>query len=381
MSSFSEQDLHYMAQALDLAQKGLYSTKPNPAVGCIIVQNGEVVGQGWHQKAGQPHAEPIALAEAGELAKGATAYVTLEPCSHHGKTPPCANALVAAQVSRAVIAMEDPNPLVAGNGIAILENAGIEVVNGVLEDKARELNLGFLYKMENDLPYVRLKMASSLDGRTATQSGESKWITGPESRLEVHRLRARSGALIAGIGTILADDPSMTVRMSDEELAAINLTQENCHPIRVILDPNLSMPLNAKMLSLPGRTILMTSRETVDRSPEIVEEIHKAGIEMVAVSAVEDRLDIKSVLRYLAEVEQVNDVMVETGAIVAGAFIQTGLVNELHCFMAPSLMGDQAKPMFALPSVETMDDRIEFSLQSIDRFGDDVRMILVPKQV
>ena len=379
MTEFSSEDIKYMSLAIELAKKGIYSTKPNPAVGSVIVRHGEIVGQGWHQKAGQPHAERIALAEAGDKAKGATAYVTLETCSHHGKTPPCADALVAAQVARVVISMVDPNPLVAGQGIARLENAGIEVVNGLLEDQARELNVGFLYKMENNLPYVRLKMASSLDGRTAMQSGESKWITGPESRLEVHRLRAQSGALIAGIGTILADDPSMTVRMSDEQLAELNLTQEDCHPIRVILDPNLSMPLDAKMLSLPGRTILMTSRETVERNPEVVEEIHNAGIEMAAVSAEGDRLDIESVLSYLAEVEKINNVMVETGAIVAGAFIQAGFVNELHCFMAPTLMGEQAKPMFALPGVETMQDRIHFDLKSIDRFGEDVRMVFTPK--
>lgn len=380
MTQFSEQDYRYMTQAIELAKKGLFSTKPNPAVGCVIVKDDKVIGQGWHEKAGMPHAERVALAQANGLTEGATAYVTLEPCSHFGRTPPCADGLVEAKVARVVVAMQDPNPLVAGQGIERIQNAGIEVQVGLLEDQAQQLNLGFIRKMEEQLPFVRIKMASSLDGRTAMQNGESQWITGPESREEVHKMRARSGAVIMGIGTVLADDPSMNVRLSDEVLAELNLTQESCNPIRVVLDPNLSMPLDAKMLKVPGRTILMTSRETVERSPEVVEEIHGAGIEMVAVAADEDRLDIKSILRYLAMEEQINDVMVETGAIVAGAFIQSGLVNELHCFMAPTLMGNEAKPMFVLPGVESMQDKLNFSLQSIDRFGEDVRMILVPKQ-
>jgi len=368
-----------MQQAIDLAQKGLYSTKPNPAVGCVLVKSGKVVGQGWHQQAGQPHAERVALAQAGSDAEGATAYVTLEPCSHFGRTPPCADGLIEAKVAKVVVAMKDPNPLVASQGIERIEQAGIPVVLGVLESEARQINLGFIRKMEKQLPFVRLKIASSLDGRTAMANGESHWITGEESRLEVHKMRARCGALITGIGTVLADDPSLTVRLTDQQLADMNLTQENCHPIRVVLDPNLSMPLDAKMLSLPGRTILMTSRETAERSPEIVEEIHVQGIEMVAVSAEDDHLDIESILHYLAEEELINDVMVESGAIVAGAFMQSGLVNELHCFVAPSLMGHDAKPMFVMPGIDSMDKKLNLMIQSMDRFGDDARLILVPK--
>ncbi|BCN93619.1 riboflavin biosynthesis protein RibD [Thiomicrorhabdus immobilis] len=379
MSATTSSDLRYMQQAIDLAKKGLYSTKPNPAVGCVLVKDGQVVGEGWHQRAGQPHAERVALAQAGVNAKGATAYVTLEPCSHFGRTPPCADGLIEAEVARVVVAMQDPNPMVAGQGIERIRNAGIEVLVGVLEAEAKQINLGFIRKMEKQLPFVRLKMASSLDGRTAMENGESHWITGEESRLEVHRMRARCGALITGIGTVLADNPSLTVRLSDEELAKLNLTQDNCHPIRVVLDPNLSMPLDAKMLGLPGRTILMTSRETAERSPEIVEAIDAKGVDMVAVAAEDDRLDIESILRYLAEVEQINDVMVESGAIVAGAFIQSGLVNELHCFIAPSLMGNMAKPMFVLPGIETMADKINLRIQSIDRFGDDARIVLALK--
>lgn len=373
-------DLLYMQQAIDLAKKGLYSTKPNPAVGCVLVKEGEVVGQGWHQKAGQSHAERVALANAGNQAQGATAYVTLEPCSHFGRTPPCADGLIEAQVAKVVVAMQDPNPMVSGQGIERIRKAGIEVLVGVLESEAKQINLGFIRKMVKQLPFVRLKMASSLDGRTAMENGESYWITGEQSRLEVHRMRARCGALITGIGTVLADNPSLTVRLTDDELAKLNLNQENCHPIRVVLDPNLSMPLDAKMLSLPGRTILMTSRETAERSSEVVDAIHAKGVEMVAVSAENDRLDIESILRYLAEVEQINDVMVESGAIVAGAFIQSGLVNEIHSFIAPSLMGNMAKPMFVLPGLDCMDDKINLSIQSMDRFGEDARIILVPKK-
>jgi len=378
-SNYSAEDIAYMQQAIDLAKKGLYSTKPNPAVGCVLVKNGKVVGQGWHQQAGQPHAERVALAQAGTHAEGATAYVTLEPCSHFGRTPPCADGLIEAKVAKVVVAMQDPNPLVASQGIERIEQAGIPVVLGVLESEARQINLGFIRKMEKQLPFVRLKIASSLDGRTAMANGESHWITGEESRLEVHKMRARCGALITGIGTVLADDPSLTVRLTDQQLTDMNLTQENCHPIRVVLDPNLSMPLDAKMLGLPGRTILMTSRETAERSPEIVEEIHAQGVEMVAVSAEDDHLDIESILHYLAEEEQINDVMVESGAIVAGAFMQSGLVNELHCFIAPSLMGNDAKPMFVLPGLDSMDKKLNLTIQSMDRFGDDARLILVPK--
>lgn len=378
-SNYCAEDIIYMQQAIDLASKGLYSTKPNPAVGCILVKKGKIVGQGWHQKAGQPHAERLALAQAGPHAEGATAYVTLEPCSHFGRTPPCADGLIEAKVAKVVVAMKDPNPLVSSQGIERIEQAGIPVVLGVLESEARKINLGFIRKMEKQLPFVRLKIASSLDGRTAMANGQSHWITGEESRLEVHKMRARCGALITGIGTVLADDPSLTVRLTDEQLADMNLTQENCHPIRVVLDPNLSMPLDASMLGLPGRTILMTSRETVERSPEIVEEIHAQGVEMVAVAAEDDHLDIESILHYLAEDENINDVMVESGAIVAGAFMQSGLVNELHCFVAPSLMGNEAKPMFVMPGIDSMDKKLNLTIQSMDRFGEDARLILVPK--
>lgn len=379
MQRFSAADEAYMQLAIELARKGLYSTKPNPAVGCVLVKDERIVGQGWHRKAGLPHAERVALAEAGESAREATAYVTLEPCSHHGRTPPCADGLIEAGVKRVVVAMRDPNPLVAGSGIERMQQAGIVVEVGLLSDQARELNPGFIQMMEKQRPFVRLKMASSLDGRTAMANGESQWITGPEARLEVHKLRARSGAMVTGIGTVLADDPSMNVRLPEELLAELNLDEDSCQPLRVVLDPNLSMPLDAKMRSVPGRIILMTSKETVERDPALVETLIGAGFELVAVASEEDRLDIGSVLDYLAQEEEIREVMVESGAIVAGAFMRSGMVDELHCFIAPVLMGHQAKPMFVLPELETMQDKLTYQLESMDRLGEDVHLVLTPK--
>ncbi len=375
-SNFTFADIEYMQRAIELASKGLYSTKPNPAVGCVLVKDGLVVGEGWHQQAGLRHAERVALAQAGELAFGATAYVTLEPCSHTGRTPPCADGLVEAGVTKVFVAMLDPNPLVAGKGIHKLTQANIETQIGLLEDQAKALNPGFIRKMQNKLPFVRLKMASSLDGRTAMANGESQWITGEEARIEVHKMRARSGALVTGIGTVLADDPSLTVRLPAEALAEMNLTSENCQPLRVVLDPHLSMPLDAKMLDLSGRTIIMTSREAAN--PELVELFQSKNVELVAVASADDRLDIRSILNYLAEEEQINDVMVESGAIVAGAFMESGLVNELHCFIAPSLLGHQAKPMFVLPSVEHMADKVQLQIHSVETFGDDICIVSKP---
>ena len=378
-ADFNEKDELYMGRALALATHGTYSTKPNPAVGCVLVKEGHIIGEGFHQKAGMPHAEREALAniKEGYCAQGATAYITLEPCSHYGKTPPCADALIAAGIARVVVAMQDPNPQVAGSGLQRLQEHGIEVQIGLMEKRAQQINKGFIHKMQTKRPFVRLKMASSLDGRTAMNNGESQWITCPESRQEVHRMRAHAGALITGIGTVLADDPSLTVRLTDTQLAEMHLTQESCHPIRVVLDPNLSTPADAKMLAAPGRTILMTSKETAQKNAAVIDELYKKGAEVVAVAAVDDHLDIGSILGYLGEVEDINDVMVESGAIVAGAFIQSGYVNELHCFMAPSLMGHQAKPMFMLNGLESMQDKLAFKVQTMDRFGEDIRLVLV----
>lgn len=379
--SFSEFDALMMQRALDLAEKGIYSTKPNPAVGCVITQDSKIVGEGWHQQAGQLHAERLALLDAqqqGHSVKGATAYVTLEPCSHTGRTSPCSDALIEAGVGRVVVAMQDPNPLVCGQGIQKLQAANIPVNVGLMQERAESLNLGFIQTMKTQLPFVRLKMATSLDGRTAASNGESQWITGDEARKAVHFMRAKHGALITGIGTVLADDPSLTVRLSDEELASVNLTQENCHPIRVILDPHMSMPLDAKMLSLPGRTIVMTSKASVESQRSQIDAFYAKGVELVAVAAQEDVLDLESVLHYLAQEEKVTDVMIEAGSIVAGAFMRSGFVNELHCFVAPTIMGDKAKPMFTLPGLEAMSDKLPLAFQSCNMVGQDVHLVLTP---
>lgn len=374
-------DHQMMKKALALAKRGLYSTKPNPAVGCVLVKDETVLAEGWHHRAGQAHAERVALNNAKAAQKdvtGATAYVTLEPCSHSGRTGPCSDALIAAKVAKVVVAMTDPNPLVSGSGIKKLQSAGIEVLLGCESQAASELNQGFIQTMTKNLPYVRLKMAASLDGRTAMANGESKWITGAEARKAVHFMRARHGAIITGIGTVLADDPSLTVRLTDDELSSVHLDQETCHPIRVVLDPHLSFSFDAKMLAQPGRTILMTSKQTAEAQASRVQSFYDHGIELVAVASNDDELDIESVLHYLVEIEQVRDVMVESGSIVAGAFIKSGFVNEIHAFIAPSLMGEKAKPMFTLTDLDSMEDKLQFRFETCEMVGEDVHLILKP---
>jgi len=379
-STFSKADKRYMQHAIELARKGLYSAKPNPAVGCVLVKDDQVIGKGWHKQAGLPHAERVALADAGKHALGATAYVTLEPCSHYGRTPPCADGLIEAGVTRVVVAMQDPNPLVSGQGIRKLQQAGIEVQIGLLESEAQSLNPGFIHVMQTKKPFVRVKIASSLDGRTAMANGESKWITGPESREDVHKLRARSGAIVTGIGTVLADDPSLTVRLSESQLTQVSLENDTCHPLRVVLDSRLNLPLDAKMLAAAGRTIVMTTHETLQANPELAEKLIAKGAELVAVSAHNNRLDIHSVLSYLVENESIRDVLVESGAQVAGSFIQSGAVNELHCYMAPVLLGDKAKPMFVLDGLDHMVDKLNFEISSTDLFGKDIRLVMKPTE-
>lgn len=374
-SCFSPNDQRYMQQALTLAQKGQYSTRPNPAVGCVLVKNDRVVGSGWHTLAGQPHAERYALDQAGGLAEGATAYVTLEPCSHFGRTSPCSDALIEGGVKKVCIAMLDPNPLVSGQGVQKLQKAGIEVKIGLLEAQAEALNVGFIRRMEHGLPYVILKMASSLDGRTALKNGKSQWITGAESRLEVHKLRAACGAIITGVGTVLADDPSLTVRLPTEVLAEMNLSVERAQPLRVVLDAAFKMPLSAKMLEQIGRTLIVVSEASLETQPERIARFKEGGGEILAVPAQANTLDIQTVLQYLAKTEQINTVMVESGATLAGAFLVANFVDELHSFIAPSVLGDQAKPMFVLPTIHNMNDKITLQTASVEQFGEDVRIV------
>ncbi len=359
-------DLQMMQRALRLAERGLYTTDPNPRVGCVIVKEGTIVGEGWHQRAGDPHAEIHALRQAGEQAHGATLYVTLEPCCHYGKTPPCSVAVQKAGIVRVVAAMEDPNPLVAGQGLARLRSAGIEVESGLLQEQAERLNPGFVSRMFRGRPWVRCKLAMSLDGRTAMASGESRWITGPAAREDVQWLRARSSAIMTGIGTVLADDPSLNVRLAGEFR----------QPIRVVLDQRLRIPAQARLLSLPGQVILFTG-ETVPK--QRIESLAALGPEIIPVPVTDQGLDLQVVMKHLAR-REINEVMLEAGATLSGAMLQAGLVDELVIYVAPHLMGSGAKGLFELPGLERMKQRIEVVIREIRSVGEDWRIVASPAQ-
>lgn len=330
--SFSEDDLRHMQHALALAAQGLNTTTPNPRVGCVLVKDGKVVGEGWHERAGEPHAEVHALRAAGSQANGATAYVTLEPCSHHGRTPPCAEALVAAGVARVVVAMRDPNPLVAGRGLAMLERAGIAVANGLCEAEALELNKGFVSRMTRGRPWLRIKTGCSLDGRTALPDGQSKWITSPESRADVQTLRACSCAMLTGIGTVLADDPQLTVRDFAVER----------QPLRVVLDSNLRTPIDAALLRTPGVLVVCV----VD-SAECRVALELAGAEILCLPDHAGQVDLAALLHELGR-RGCNEVTVEAGAELAGAFALAGLVDEWIIYQAPVIIGDPARGIATL---------------------------------
>ncbi|GAB3463969.1 bifunctional diaminohydroxyphosphoribosylaminopyrimidine deaminase/5-amino-6-(5-phosphoribosylamino)uracil reductase RibD [Azotobacter salinestris] len=360
----------YMARALELARRGLYSTHPNPRVGCVIVADGVLVGEGWHVCAGEPHAEVHALREAGERARGATAYVTLEPCSHHGRTPPCAEALVAAGVGRVVAAMQDPNPQVSGRGLARLRQAGIEVEVGVLEAEARALNAGFVKRMEHGLPLVRVKLAMSLDGRTAMASGESQWITGAPARGAVQRLRARSSVVLTGADTVLADLARLTVRGEELGLApeqvALALQRP---PLRVLVDGRLRVPLEAPFFQAgPALVASCTAgREAAYR---------EAGHELLAVPDKAGRADLPALLAELAA-RGANEVLVEAGPRLAGAFARLGLVDEYRIFVAPKFLGSTARPLLELPLARMAEAR-ELKIRDIRAVGDDWQIVAVP---
>lgn len=364
---FSAADHGYMARALRLAARGLYTTDPNPRVGCVLVRDGAVVGEGWHERAGEPHAEVNALRAAGADARGATCYVTLEPCAHHGLTPPCAEALVSAGVARVIAAMEDPNPAVAGQGLARLRAAGIVVEHGLLANQAEALNPGFLKRMRGGRPFVRCKLAMSLDGRTAMASGESQWITGPEARRDVQRLRARSSAILTGAGTVLADDPSFTVRAAElgEDEPAGGLRQ----PLRVVVDPHLSTPPTARMLSLPGSTLILTTSDDTAEAGALL----AAGAEVARLPGTPDTVDLDAVLELLGQ-RGMNEVHLETGATLAGAMLRAGLVDELVVYMAPLLLGDGARGLFHLPGLASMADRVELEIVDLRAVGRDWRI-------
>ena len=360
---YPSSDHEHMGRALELAARGLYTTDPNPRVGCVLVRDGGVVGEGWHVRAGGPHAEINALRAAGERAAGATAYVTLEPCCHHGRTPPCTEALIAAGVRRVVAAMEDPNPRVGGAGLKALQSAGIEVRSGVLAAEAERLNPGFVMRMRQGRPWVRCKLAMSLDGRTAMASGESRWITGEDARRDVHRWRALSSAIMTGVGTVLADDPSLTVRLGEDESGSVR------QPLRIILDTHLRTPPRARLLGFPGETLILTGMP--DRQRE--SRLEGNGVSVVTLPMDGCRLDLTAVMAYLGRME-INEVHLEAGATLSGALLAAGWVDELLVYLAPHLLGDAARGLFCLPGLERMEQRIELSISDIRAVGRDWRI-------
>ena len=357
--SFSAVDHGMMARALQLAERGLWTTTPNPRVGCVLVRAGEIVGEGWHERAGEGHAEVNALRAAGELARGATAYVTLEPCSHHGRTPPCAEALIAAGVSRVVAAMSDPNPLVAGNGLAMLQAAGIVTASGLLEGEARELNIGFVARMTRGRPWLRLKAAASLDGKTALNNGVSQWITGPEARRDGQRWRARACAVLTGIGTVRDDDPQLTVR-------EVAMTRQ---PLRVVVDSKLETPLTAKILR--GGAVLVAAAVDDEKRAN---SLRAAGAEVVVLPNPHGKVDLKNLLEELGR-RGINEVHAEAGFNLNGSLLREGLVDELLLYLAPCVIGHQASSLFNLPELTSLDGKRRLDIRDLRQVGEDIRLI------
>ena len=370
--AFDAPDHRHMARALRLAERGLYSTDPNPRVGCVITRHGEVVGEGWHRRAGEPHAERLALAVAGDAACDATVYVTLEPCAHHGRTPPCAEALIESGVARVVVAMPDPNPLVSGRGIALLRDAGIRVEVGLLQADAERLNPGFLKRMREGLPYVRCKLAMSMDGRTAMASGESRWITGDAARRDVQRLRARSSAILTGVGTVLSDDPSMNVRLPPAELGGDEVDAGVRQPLRVVLDTRLRTPPRARLLTLPGQTLIVCGQGA---PAETEAELRAVGAEVLRQPQLGGRIDLSRLFRELGA-RGINEVLIESGPTLAGRALRDGRVDELIVYVAPHLMGHEARGLVELEGLDEMADRLALRFEDVRRVGDDLRVVL-----
>ncbi|WP_256775394.1 MULTISPECIES: bifunctional diaminohydroxyphosphoribosylaminopyrimidine deaminase/5-amino-6-(5-phosphoribosylamino)uracil reductase RibD [unclassified Stenotrophomonas] len=358
MTDFSALDHLHMARALRLAERAAYTARPNPMVGCVIAQGQDVVGEGWHQRTGGPHAEVFALRQAGERARGATAYVTLEPCAHHGRTPPCALALIDAGVSRVVAAMRDPFPKVDGGGFVLLREAGIAVVEGLMGVQARELNRGFLSRIERGRPWLRVKLAASLDGRTAMADGRSKWITGAAAREDVQHWRARAGAILTGADTVLADDPMLTVRLADTEVLP---------PLRVVLDTRLR--------SLECARVREGGAPTLYLHDASVSAPDAADAEFASVPSRDDRLDLGAVLRLLAE-RGINEVHTETGATLAGALLAGGWVDEVLLYQAPTLLGEHGLPLLSGLGIHAMDQQRRLRMVDQRQVGEDLRLLL-----
>lgn len=363
---FSDTDIRMMQNALALARLGRFSTSPNPRVGCVIAQGGQIIGQGYHVKAGEPHAEVHALRQAGAMAKGATAYVTLEPCSHYGRTPPCAKALIESGVTRVVAAMTDPNPLVAGQGLAMLAAAGIKTESGLLEQEARELNRGFLSRIERNRPYVRLKCAASLDGKTALSDGQSQWITGEAARNDVQQMRAESCAVLTGIGTVLADNPRLNVR------AFPTLRQ----PVRVVLDTRLQTPLNSHLVS-DGQspTLIVTLVDDETRWQPYLAHPH---INIIRPSeSAGQRIDLNCLLTALAG-KGIGELMVEAGATLNTAFLQAGLADEIVLYQSPKILGNPGKPLFVFSeNPNILKQSPAWFTHSVEQLGSDIKWTLI----
>lgn len=366
-----------MTQALRLATQGLYTTQPNPRVGCVIVKNQQIIGQGAHLKAGEPHAEVFALREAGIAAKDADAYVTLEPCNHHGRTPPCVDALIKAGVKRVVVAMQDPNPLVAGNGLKRLQAHGIQVETGLMETEARALNPGFISRMTRGRLYVRSKVAASLDGRTALNNGKSLWITGEPARLDVQHWRAQSCAIITGIGTVLADNPSMNVRLEHSALNHLILNHAIRQPLRVIVDSTLQTPVDCNMLDaskLASSPVLIAyANDVANRAATLI----AAGADLLHLPDINGRVDIVALLENLSR-SGINEVLLEAGQGLNGAFLNANLIDEFIFYYAPKLMGADAKAMFAIAELTEMQQATDLHILDVRQIGQDIRLLAKP---
>ncbi|MFD2445944.1 bifunctional diaminohydroxyphosphoribosylaminopyrimidine deaminase/5-amino-6-(5-phosphoribosylamino)uracil reductase RibD [Bacillus sp. CGMCC 1.16607] len=360
-------DQYFMKMALDLAATAKGKTNPNPVVGALLVKDGVIVGSGLHRKAGEPHAEVHAFRMAGDHAKGATLYVTLEPCSHFGKTPPCANLVKESEVSRVVVAMQDPNPQVAGRGINLLREAGIEVEVGVLEAEAKVLNERFIHNMITKTPYVISKVAMTLDGKIATYNGHSKWITGEESRHNVHRLRNEVDAILVGIGTVMADDPMLTTRL---ETGGKN-------PIRVVLDSKLRISLEAKITDCTEAQTWIVTKEGIDS--EKLQALKEKGVEIIFIPKTDSGLDLTTLMEKLYE-KGVTDLLVEGGSEINGSFLRAGLIDKFFIYMAPKILGGKGSlTPFTGDDVEHMDEALDVSIHSIEHFGEDICMTAYPK--
>lgn len=367
-----EQDHFYMTRALELARCGRFTTTPNPNVGCVLVKEGRIIGEGFHLRAGEAHAEINALSAAGANAQGATAYVTLEPCSYYGRTPPCAEALIKAGIKRVVVATQDPNPLVAGRGLYLLQQAGIEVTHGIMVKEAEQVNKCFFKRMRTGFPYLQLKLAASLDGRTAMASGESKWITSAEARQDVQRFRATSSAILSTSATVLADDPSLDVRWQElgaetQQIYPISWLRQ---PIRIILDSKNRVTPQHRLVQLPGETWLIRDR--------LGSEAWPAGVEQLILPNLEGKTDLVKLMMTLAK-REINSVWCEVGATVAGTLLQSAMVDELILYIAPKLLGDEARGLCKLPGLSHLSDALQFTINEVTQIGPDLRLTLTFK--